>query len=76
MSKSKVPCLPRVRKKVWEKHKTLLHACREQQAAGFGHGTVPYEVALEILKRDAYNNNLLLGHVNAIAQEYDSEHVA
>ena len=76
MSKIKVPGLPWVRKKVWEKHKALLFACRELQVAGFGHGTVPYEVALESLKRNAYDNNLLLGHVNTIAQECDSKHAA
>lgn len=74
MSEIKVSGLPGVEEKVWRQYKTLLHKCREQQAAGFGQGTMPYEVALDSLKEHAYDNNLLLGHVTAIAEEYAYAH--
>lgn len=69
MEKVKIAGLPSVPMRVWVAHKELLHTCRKLQAAGFGQGTDPYEAALDALKKQAYDHNLLLGHVNAIAAE-------
>jgi len=74
MAKIKVAGLRSVAKRVWVAHKELLHECRAQQAAGFGQGTPSYEATLDKLEHHSRKHGLLLGHVNAIASEYATEH--